>query len=180
MKILVASDIHGRIGAVKKLEDVIRAFSPDKIFILGDLLYNGPRNGVPADYDPMAVANVLNKYAKKIVGIRGNCDSRIDEEILKFKLQDGVVEHVNGFRCDLFHGDRITSDIVHASRGDILIFGHTHVLSLRKADGLIYLNPGSVSFPKEDNPASYATIDEKSIEIKNLEDGTVITSLLLR
>jgi len=179
MRILIASDIHGRINAVRKLEKVIRAYDPDKIFLLGDFLYNGPRNGVPDDYDPMRTCDVLNKFASKIIGIRGNCDSRIDEELLRFKLEDGRVEHVNGFRCDLFHGDRVCSEVVKPQRGDLLIFGHTHVLQLRKEEGTLYLNPGSIGFPKESNPATFAVIDDRTIEIRTLDDGEVVKSMNL-
>ncbi|HBX25357.1 MAG TPA: phosphodiesterase [Firmicutes bacterium] len=127
MRIIVASDIHGRILAAKKLDKLFLRYNPDKIILLGDYLYNGPRNGVPADYDPMGVSIILNKYANLITGVRGNCDSRIDAMLLKFPMEDSRVVYLNGFRCDLVHGDLLTSDVLDVQRGDILMFGHTHV-----------------------------------------------------
>ena len=118
---------HGRLNAAKSLMTVIQAYNPDQIVLLGDYLYNGPRNGVPSDYDPMAVCDLLNVYANKIIGVRGNCDSRIDETLLRFKLDDSKIVFLNGYRCNLIHGDLLSGDLVTVTRGDILMFGHTHV-----------------------------------------------------
>ena len=137
MRILIASDIHGRVNAAKKLDRVLNLFRPDRIFLLGDFLYNGPRNGVPTDYEPMETANILNRQAQRIIGVRGNCDSRVDEMILKFPLQDSRVLNVNGYRCGLVHGDLLTSDLIKVQRGNILMYGHTHIYSLKKEDGVI-------------------------------------------
>ncbi|MBQ2493893.1 MAG: phosphodiesterase, partial [Bacilli bacterium] len=104
MRVLVVSDIHGRLLVARKLESLFDAYKPDRIILLGDYLYNGPRNGVPSDYDPMGVADILNKYAPTIIGVRGNCDSRIDQTLLKFPMsEDSRVVYLNGFRCDLIH-----------------------------------------------------------------------------
>ena len=170
MRILIASDIHGRLQAAKKLEHLIMMFRPDKIVLLGDYLYNGPRNGVPADYDPMATCQILNRFAMKIIGIRGNCDSRVDEALLKFDLKDARVAFLNGYRCDMAHGDLPTSELLNVQRGDILMFGHTHVPMLKKEDGVVYLNPGSVAFPKDGQPASYAVMEGRHIELRRLDD----------
>ena len=180
MKILIASDSHGRLLAVKKFDRLVQKYNPDKIVLLGDFLYNGPRNGVPEDYDPMGVADILNRYADKIIGIRGNCDSRVDEAVLRFRMQDSRVVYVNGFRCDLIHGDLLTSNLLQVERGDILMYGHTHIPMLKREDGVIYLNPGSPSFPKNGFPPSYAIFDRGIIEVHNLEDDTPIYELEAR
>ncbi len=177
MRVIIASDIHGRIRAAKKLDVVLERDKPEKIVLLGDFLYNGPRNGVPDDYDPMAVSLILNKYAHKTIGVRGNCDSRIDETLLHFPMPDSDVVHLNGYRCDLVHGDLLTSDLLSVERGDILMFGHTHVPMLKRMDGVVYLNPGSTSFPKNGNPPSYAVFDANRIEIRRLDDDATIALL---
>jgi uncharacterized protein len=179
MKALIASDIHGRLHRTEKLEHAIIAHRPDAILLLGDFLYNGPRNGVPDDYDPMGVCEILNRYAAKIFAVKGNCDSRIDEELLKFQLKDSRIIYVNGYRCNLIHGDQFSSDLVDAHRGDILMFGHTHIYMLKKEEGLIYLNPGSISFPKNGNPPTYALFDGKTISIRDVSNDEVAASLVL-
>ena len=177
MRILIASDIHGRVLAARKLEAAIASFQPERILLLGDYLYNGPRNGVPEDYDPMAVVGILNKYAAKTIGVRGNCDSRIDETLLRFRMQDSHVLFLNGFRCDLIHGDLLTSDLLEVERGDVLMYGHTHAPMLKKSDGVVYVNPGSIAFPKAGSPASYGVMDGGHIEIRRLDDDTPFLSM---
>lgn len=180
MKVLIASDIHGRIKAVKRLDDIIESFKPDRIILLGDYLYNGPRNGVPVDYDPMATSIVINKWAKIVMGVRGNCDSRIDETLLRFQIRDCHVDWINGYRCDMIHGDLLTSDIVNVERGDILMFGHTHVPMLKLQEGVVYFNPGSISFPKNGGPATFGIMINNHLEVRRLEDEETLLSLDLR
>lgn len=177
MKVMIVSDIHGRRLVAQRLAKLFDEIEPARILCLGDVLYNGPRNGVPSDYDPMAVCDILNRYADRIIGIRGNCDSRVDEALLKFRMKDSQVIHVNGFRCDLIHGDLLTSQLLQVERGDILMFGHTHVPMLKKEDGVIYLNPGSPSFPKNGGPATYAIFDTGYIEIVDFHTGETIAHL---
>ncbi len=177
MKILIASDIHGRLEATKKLLSVIDRENPGKIILLGDFLYNGPRNGVPADYDPMAVCEALNAYRERIVAVRGNCDSRIDSSLLSFPLNDWKHLEIEGKRATLTHGDLITPKTLEESRGGMLLNGHTHLYVLEKKDEVIFLNPGSIGFPKGGNPASYAIIEDGKMEIRGLEGGDTLLSL---
>ena len=135
MRILVASDIHGRLSRMKMLDEKIRAFQPDKIFLLGDFLYHGPRNGVPEDYDPMAVGEILKSHKDKIIAVRGNCDARIDEDILSFPLEDNRRFALGGYWFDLYHGDEFSLENLKPEIGDILISGHTHIQILEKKDG---------------------------------------------
>lgn len=180
MKILVASDTHGRIEHVKKLAERIKEFDPDKIFFLGDYMYNGPRNGVPDDYDPIGVSEILNEFADKVIGVRGNCDSRVDSFLLKFPLEDYRRFELDGIYYDLYHGDEFTLELLKPEKGDVMISGHTHIQVLEEKDGMYFLNPGSTSFPKGGNEASYATIEEKLISIRRLEDSSVIKEMLIK
>ncbi len=178
MRILVAADIHGRVGPTKKLCSLFLSYRPDRILLLGDYLYCGARNGVPPDFNPMGVANLLNRYSDKIIGIKGDADSRSDQAVLHFPmLQDCRVLSLGGFRVDLIHGDLLTSDVVDVERGDILLFGHTHVPILKKEDGVIYFNPGSPSFPKSGSPASYGMMESGKLQLCRLDDNLPFSSL---
>ena len=177
MKVLIASDIHGRLQAAKRLDAIISSFAPERIILLGDYLYNGPRNGVPFDYDPMAVSAIIHKWAPRTVGVKGNCDSRIDQSLLRFHMEDSQTVYLNGYRCDLIHGDLLTGDLIDVQRGDILMFGHTHVPMLKTEDGVTYFNPGSISFPKQGKPASYGIMVNNHLEIKSLDDDTTLAFL---
>src|SRR5574344_1593891 len=99
MKYLVASDLHGRLNAALRFENLIKEEAPDKILFLGDFLYNGPRNGVPDDYDPLKVSEILKKYKNMMVAIRGNCDSRVDAMLLEMKFEDSVPLTINGYKA---------------------------------------------------------------------------------
>lgn len=180
MRILVTGDIHGRIGPAKKLCSLILSFRPDRVLMVGDYLYGGPRNVLSPDYDPMGVANLLNRYSSKIVGVRGDCDCRGDQSVLHFPMsKDCRVLDFGPCRIDLIHGDLLTSDIVSVERGDVLIFGHTHVPVLKKEDGVIYFNPGSPSYPKGGSPASFGLIDGSTISLRRLDDASSFAELPL-
>lgn len=180
MKILVASDIHGRLKRMLTLQKRIDEFNPDSIFLLGDFMYNGPRNGVPDDYDPMEVSKLLNLYAKKVIAVRGNCDSRIDGTLLEFPLEDVRRFKLGNYFFDLYHGDDFSLDLLKDEPNDVLVSGHTHIQVLEKKNDRYYLNPGSTSFPKGGNEPSYATIEDDMICIRKLEDGSVIKELKLQ
>lgn len=171
MRLLIGSDIHGRLGPAKKLSSLILSYRPDRVLLLGDYLYEGPRNALSPDHNPGEVAKILNKWSGKIVAVRGDCDSRADQSALRFSmLEDCRVLDLDGRKADLIHGDLLTGDIVEVERGDILMFGHTHVPVLKKEDGVIYFNPGSVSYPKSGSPASFGLLEGARLELKRLDD----------
>ena len=180
MRILIAGDIHGRLSPAKTLGNLFLSYRPDRILLLGDYLYAGPRSALSPDYDPSGVASLLSKWGKKIIAIRGDCDSRADQKALSFPmLEDCQVLDIDGFRVDLIHGDLLTSDIVEVERGDILMFGHTHVPVLKREDGVVYFNPGSVSFPKRGSPASFGVFESNRLELRRLDDQSTFAALLL-
>ena len=171
MRLLIGSDIHGRLGPAKKFSSLILSYRPDRVLLLGDYLYAGPRNAPSPDYNPIEVSKIINKWADRIVAVKGDCDSRADQSVLRFNmLEDCRVLDLAGRKADLIHGDLLTSDIVDVERGDILMFGHTHVPVLKKEDGVIYLNPGSISYPKSGSSASFALFEANRLELKRLDD----------
>jgi uncharacterized protein len=178
MRIVIASDIHGRVTPARKLSELISSYSPDRVLLLGDYLYGGPNAISAPDYDPYQVARILNKHARRIIGIRGDCDCRADQKALLFPIgEECRVLEIDGYRVDMIHGDLLTGDILTVERGDILLFGHTHVPVLKKEDGVVYFNPGSVSLPKNGFPTSFALFERGKIEIKRLDDKATFLEL---
>lgn len=177
-KVLIMSDIHGRVRFMSALKDKIEEEKPDLILGLGDFLYHGPRNGVPDDYDPIKVGALLKPYKSLIVGIRGNCDSRVDEMILAFKLFDVREMELFGKKAVLFHGDEYSAELLE-KKYELYVFGHTHLHLLDKRNGSLFFNPGSVGFPKEGQLPSYGIMDEKEISIRSLGDGSPLAKFPL-
>jgi putative phosphoesterase len=179
MRIFIASDIHGRLKRAERFAHLLDEQKPDTVLLLGDYLYNGPRNGVPDDYDPLKVSEILNRYKDKIIGVRGNCDSRVDDLLLAFPLLDNRQLTLAGHEFDLYHGDEFSLKGLSPHPGAILCSGHTHIFVLKKENGFIWLNPGSISFPKNGNPPTFALFEDKTIEIRNFDDEQVLLSLIL-
>ena len=163
---------------MRKLSALLLSYRPDRVLLLGDYLYTGPRNLPAPDYDPAEVANLLNKWADKIVAVKGDCDSRADQSALRFRMmEDCHILDLGGNKVDLIHGDLLTSDVVEVERGDVLMFGHTHVPVLKKEDGVIYFNPGSISYPKSGSPASFGIFERNRLELKRLDDQATFSYL---
>ncbi len=175
MKYLFASDIHGSATAAQKLKDLFLSENADFLVLCGDLLYHGPRNDLPDGYAPKKVIKILNSLSDKIIAVRGNCDTEVDQMVLDFPmLCDYTLIADNGVKIYVSHGHIYNKDVpLKLANGDILVCGHTHILDIDKKELFTYLNPGSVSIPKENNPPSYMTYENRVFKIKTL-DETVI------
>lgn len=151
MKFLIASDIHGSAYYCKKLMELIETEAPDTILLLGDLLYHGPRNALPRDYDPMQVAAMLGNYADKILAVRGNCDAEVDQMVLPFPcMADYAMVDADGLRLYCTHGHLSSPKSLPAlAEGTVFLSGHTHVKIDQMENGVRCINPGSVSIPKD-------------------------------
>ncbi len=180
MKFLFASDFHGSLPACKAVLERFSAERADRLILLGDLLYHGPRNPLPDGYNPLAMSEILNQLPVKPLCVRGNCDSEVDQMVLNFPItadytilplrNNSLAFITHGHIYNVHHMPQIVS-------GDLLIHGHTHVHTAEDHHGVTYINPGSVSLPHEGQPKSYMTLDwEQNIfEIKAF-DGTVLKS----
>jgi putative phosphoesterase len=177
MKLMIASDIHGSSYYCKALLDAYEREAPDKLLLLGDILYHGPRNDLPRDYAPKQVIELLNPLANKLLCVRGNCEAEVDQMVLKFPvLADYAWLNVNGLNIFATHGHHFGEDNPpQLASGDILLCGHTHVSCCHRHEGFAYLNPGSVSIPKENTPHSYMILENKTFLWKEL-DGTIYRS----
>ena len=171
MKILFLSDIHGVPSTLERALKMAETLNPDRIALLGDLLYHGPRNGVPNFYDPVRVTDILNGLKDRIVAVRGNCDAEVDQMVLPFPclaeysqlLADGKVFY-------LTHGHHAgPQNLPQLPQGSVFLFGHTHVKLDETINGIRCLNPGSVSIPK-DGSHSYLIYEDGSFSFRILEE----------
>lgn len=176
MKLVICSDIHGDLSGARAAIEALKRENADKLLILGDVLYHGPRNSLPTEYNPKAVIELLNANKNLILCVRGNCDTEVDQMVLEFPiLADYAVLSLDGLTVYATHGHKYnTSSVPPLSCGDILLHGHTHVLCAKDfGDGNVYINPGSISIPKENNPRTYAVYENHEFIIKDL-DGNII------
>lgn len=151
MKLIIASDIHGSAFWCSKLMDLVKNEQPDKLLLLGDLLYHGPRNDLPRDYAPKQVIPMLSKYADRILAVRGNCEAEVDQMVLPFPcMSDSAQVLVDGTTMYLTHGHHHNPEnLPSLPEGSIFLSGHTHVKLDVVKNGIRCLNPGSVSIPKD-------------------------------
>lgn len=171
MKLLIASDIHGSAYYCKMLLNAAEKESADRLLLLGDILYHGPRNDLPQDYNPKEVISMLNPLKNKIMCVRGNCDTEVDQMVLDFPvLADYCVIPVEERLMYATHGHIYNPQTPPPlCKGDILLNGHTHISAHKEYDGFTYMNPGSVSIPKENTPHGYMLLENGSFSWKRLE-----------
>ena len=155
MKLLIASDIHGDIAAARAVVDEYRRSGADRLVLLGDLLYHGPRNDLPKDYAPKEVIALLNSVKDELLCVRGNCDTEVDQMVLDFPiLADYALIEADGVRMFVTHGHKFNLDnLPPLKTGEVLVHGHTHVRAMVEfGNKNLYVKPGSPSIPKENTP----------------------------
>ena len=162
MKLIIASDIHGSAYWCGKLCELIEAEEPDRIVLLGDLLYHGPRNDLPKEYAPKQVISMLTAVQDRVLCVRGNCDTEVDQMVLPFPiLADYAVLPIGKRLMYCTHGHHFNVNVLPPmQKGDILLYGHTHVPLLDVTEARVCLNPGSVSIPKENSWHGYMTLED--------------------
>ena len=181
MKLMFASDIHGSALYCEKMLEVYKRENAEKLCLLGDILYHGPRNDLPDGHAPKKVIALLNEVKNELLCVRGNCDTEVDQMVLEFPvLADYAVLFVDGRSFFLSHGHHHNPDALPPlKKGDVLINGHSHVLKAFEKNGIHCLNDGSVSLPKEVNPRSYMIYENGVFVIKQLESGEEILKYAL-
>ena len=157
---MFASDLHGSYYWTQKVIDRFKDERADYLVLLGDLLYHGPRNPLPKEYNPQKVIELLNQIKHQIIAIRGNCDSEVDQ----------MITHGH-----LYSENKLSQFL---QKGDALVFGHIHIPILKEKEGIYYLNPGSATLPKENHPQTYAILEDNHFEVKTL-DGQIYRQLQL-
>ena len=180
MKWMIASDLHGSAYYCKKMVEAFEREGADRLLMLGDLLYHGPRNDLPRDYAPKEVIPMLNGLKNKLCCVRGNCEAEVDQMVLPFPvLADYCLLEQKGHVIFATHGHHYNLETPPLLQpGDVLLHGHTHIPAKDNSLGFWYLNPGSVAIPKENSPHSYMTLEDGLFLWKDL-DGAQYDTLAL-
>ncbi|HGS4462964.1 TPA: phosphodiesterase [Vibrio metschnikovii] len=176
MKLFFASDLHGALPAAEKMLQQFTQSGANTLILLGDLLNHGPRNPIPEGYNPPAVAEKLNEYAKQIIAVRGNCDSEVDQMLLNFPIMSDFawVLLPSGQRLFLTHGHLYDEQTLPPlSIDDIVVHGHTHLVRAERCGNHFVLNPGSVTFPRSQAVASFAVLDGFCFTVYGFEGETL-------
>ena len=170
MKLFIASDIHGSEYYARLAAERFESSGADRLVLLGDILYHGPRNDLPRDYAPKAVIALLNPLADKILAVCGNCEAEVDSMVLDFNVASDYMTVFDGNRVICAsHGHRAAPAL---SKGDVYLCGHTHVPALEEREGgYYYINPGSTSIPKESSPHSYMLYEDGVFRWYDIETG---------
>lgn len=171
MKFFIGSDIHGSAYYCKALLEAYKEEQADRLLLLGDLLYHGPRNDLPKDYAPKQVIELLNGYKEEILCVRGNCEAEVDQMVLEFPvLADYAILPIGSNIIYATHGHHYNPEhLPPLKTGDILLNGHTHVPKCESQGDVMYMNPGSVSIPKENSKHSYMVWEDKKFVWKDVE-----------
>lgn len=175
MKLMFASDIHGSALWCERLLEAYRREGAQRLCLLGDILYHGPRNPLPEGHDPKRVTALLNSVKEELLCVRGNCDSEVDQMVLEFPvLADYAVLFIDGRTFFLSHGHHHSPEaLLPLKKGDVLINGHTHLYRAEEINGIHCLNDGSVALPKQGNPHTYMVYENGVFLIKEI-NGTVV------
>lgn len=175
MKLMIASDIHGSAKYCDLMLQKFHMHEADKLLILGDILYHGPRNPLPEDYAPKQVFEMLNPEKKNIMAVQGNCDAHIDNVVLEFPIvPDYILMEINGLTIYATHGHIFNEkNPLPLHNNEIMLNGHFHTPAFSQYEDWLYMNPGSVSMPKDGTPHSYIIMEGKTFKWYNLLNDEV-------
>lgn len=174
MKFMIASDIHGSAYWCEKMIGAFENEKAERLILLGDLLYHGPRNDLPKDYAPKKVIEMLNTHKDEILCVRGNCEAEVDQMVLEFPvLAEYALISAEGAEIFATHGHKWSEgNLPPLKKGNILLCGHTHIPACNIHENYVYMNPGSVSIPKNGSANSYMTLENGCFLWKNFDGET--------
>lgn len=174
MKLLIASDLHGSAFWTGRLIEKLKGDDYQALVLLGDILYHGPRNDLPEDYNPKAVIAMLSALTLPVVAVRGNCEAEVDQMVLPFNVSSDyglIYDSARNLVMHLFHGHR---EAPKARAGEVVLSGHTHVPVMEEKGGVIFINPGSVSIPKNGSANSWMVYDDGIFSIFDMENNLIM------
>lgn len=172
MKYLICSDIHGSIDSVEILLTKFNEFNCDQIICLGDVLYHGPRNDLPNNYNPKAVINALNPLKDIILCVKGNCEAEVDQMVLNFKILDSYDGTINNIPTHLEHGHHLDE---YKGNAKLILSGHTHIPLCENINNQQFINPGSITIPKNGSNRSFAIWDENQITGYDINNNVIFS-----
>ena len=175
MKYLIASDVHGSKESAKKIIEISNNEKVDKIILLGDLYYHGPRNVIPEWYDPKTVANLFNGIKEKLIVVKGNCDAEVDQMISEFDILPHAVVESGEKLVFLTHGHIYNKDNPPKTEFNGVIYGHFHTGFIERVGKTLFANTGSTTLPKNGTPKSYIILEKGIVSLYDLE-GNLIAS----
>lgn len=175
MTYLVISDIHGSYKFLNKVLKAFNDFKCDKIICLGDLLYHGPRNDLPEEYNPKKCIELLNSHKDKIISVQGNCDAEVDQMVLDFEIGKPRFENINDYQVYLTHGHHL-EDVPKNAK--IVLYGHTHIAKIDRVLDVLMINPGSISIPKGKHSNSFGIIKDNNVNIYDFSYNIIMESKL--
>ena len=178
---MIASDIHGSAYYCRQMLERFKEEKAERLVLLGDILYHGPRNDLPLEYEPKKVIKMLNEVKEKLFCVRGNCDTEVDQMVLEFPIMaDYMALFLEGRMVFVTHGHLFNEEnLPNFNPGDVLIHGHTHVRAAADRGAYFFLNPGSMALPKGDGVHSYMVYEDGVFTTKDM-DGAVLETLDIR
>lgn len=176
MKYMILSDIHGSSFYLEKAIKIFKENNYDQLLLLGDILYHGPRNPLPEQYNCPKVSDILNNIKDKIVCVKGNCDSEVDQMVLEFEIKDSYQFRLGKRMIHLTHGHKYNMEKIppYMNEYDILFYGHFHIPFIEEKYNMLFCNPGSISLPKLNTPHSYISLTEEKIEILDIDENVIL------
>ncbi|MCF1426436.1 MAG: phosphodiesterase [Shewanella sp.] len=182
MTLFFASDLHGSLTATEAMLEKFEQSGARYLVLLGDILNHGPRNAIPEGYAPAELAKRLNQYAERIIAVRGNCDSEVDQMLLDFPIMAAYQQVIlPQMRLFLTHGHVYGPDkLPKLLQGDGFFYGHTHIPVAEYKGGILHFNPGSTTIPRNSGRASYGMLSDTECQVKDLHTDEVIVSCSLR
>lgn len=172
----ILSDIHGSSYYAHHAIKLFKQSKAEYLILLGDILYHGPRNPLPKDYNPELVFQLLNLHKDQIIAIRGNCDSEVDQMVLEFPImEDYTFLPLKDRLLYLSHGHIYNPDNLPPgiSQNDLFLFGHIHLPIAEKQQDIYIGNPGSCSLPKANNPPSYGILTDDKFTIYDFQQNVI-------
>ena len=181
MRLLIASDIHGSLASTTKFAAKVKEMQPDMVLLLGDVLYHGPRNPLPNNYNPAEVINVLADLSPPLIAVRGNCDSEVDELVLPFHLAESSWIIDGGRKIMAIHGHQldINGGAIKSPAGAAVLSGHTHVPAAGQNDQTHFWNPGSISLPKQAFQPSFGLYEDGEFRVLTFDGQVLMSDIIL-